>query len=100
MALRVVEVAARAAPVQRVGVERQRFQEAPVLRRHFGVLRCPARQSDRGVELQHDVESGRANSGDGLRDPLGIRDGIVNGVSQLSQQLLHPVNLPLQVEQQ
>src|SRR5579863_6346672 len=69
----------------------QGFKEAAVLRGHFGVLRRSPRQSDRGVQLKYDVEAGRSHAGNRLRDPLGIRNGVVDGVSQLSQQLLHAV---------
>src|ERR1700726_4578706 len=44
------------------------FEEAPVLRRHFRILRLAARQPDRRVKLQHDIESGGANAGDSFGD--------------------------------
>src|ERR1700740_1677699 len=69
----------------------QRLQKTPVLRRHLRVLRRTPRQTNRRVQLQHNVESRRTYSRYRFRDPVRVGHRIINGVSQLSQTLLHRV---------
>src|ERR1700733_9451263 len=69
----------------------QGFKETPVLLGHFRIGRAAARKPDGGIELQHDVESRSAYAGNCLRDAFRFRHGVVDRVSQLPQQLLHPV---------
>jgi hypothetical protein len=69
----------------------QRFEEPAVLVGHLGVAGGAARQTDGRIQFQHDVKSGGAHSGNCFRNPVGIGNRIINGVSQFSQQLFHAV---------
>src|SRR5246127_1667737 len=69
----------------------KRFQEAPVLGRHFRVRSLAACQTDRRVQLEHDIESSGADAGDGFGDPLRVRNTVVDRVAHFPKELLHAV---------
>src|SRR6266849_6065711 len=74
-----------------VHLDMQRFEEAPVLRCDPGALRVAARQADRRVQLQYDVESGRSYARNGLRNPRRIRHGVIDGMAELTKQLFEMI---------
>src|SRR5215470_1408385 len=69
----------------------QRFEKSAILLGHARVLSLTPSEADRGVELQHDVESGRAHVRNRLGDAVRFRNAVVDCVSQVAQQLLHAV---------
>jgi len=69
----------------------ERFEKPAVLRGDLGFLRLAASEADGCVKFQHNVEACCANAGDGLGDSLRVRNTVVDGVPEISKQLLHAV---------
>src|ERR1700674_2096749 len=74
-----------------VHLDVQRFQKAPVIGCDLGGLRLASRQSDGGVEFQHNVVAGGANSCDGLRNAIRLGDRVIDGVPQFPKQALEVI---------
>ena len=73
-----------------IDLNTERFQEAAIKRGKFRILipgSIATRKTDGGIELQHDVISMRANACDGAGDAVGIRNRIVDSVSQLTEKV-------------
>src|SRR5207302_7574803 len=69
----------------------QRLQKTAVSRCNQGGTGFATRQTDRGIQFQHNVIARGTDSRDGFVDALGLRNRIVNGVTQLAKQTLQLV---------
>jgi hypothetical protein len=73
-----------------IDLNAKRFEETTVKRGEFRILiagSVAARQSNGGVEFQHDIVTVRAHSSDGAGDAVRFGNRIVDGVTQFTEKV-------------